>query len=131
MNDKDELGIEEGKSILASRNDNFLVGFGREYQKLLSHRRTLGDINPEKLRDALFEKRIRPEQYAAYDDKLRGYAEEILTNMKRRLRLLRRERPRYVSSSRCARRSSTSKRSSASDLCRSHTPRRLSPPASR
>ena len=36
------------------------------------------------LRDALFQRRIKPEKYATYDDRVRGYAEEILQNMARR-----------------------------------------------
>jgi len=84
MNESGGLGLEEGKSILASRDDHFLVAFEREYQKLLSHRRTIGDINPEKLRDALFQKRMDPDKYGSYDEKLRSYAEEILSNMNRR-----------------------------------------------
>ncbi len=75
---------EEGKSVVSSRSDNFLTCFGQEYEKLLSHRRTIGDINPEELRDALFQKRIKPEKYDSYDDRVRGFAEEILQNMARR-----------------------------------------------
>jgi len=84
MNDSGELCLEEGKSAVSSRDDNFLICFGQEYQKLLSHRRTIGDINPEKLRDAMFQKRIRPENYDSYEEKVRKFAEEILQNMRRR-----------------------------------------------
>ena len=84
MSNSGELTIEEGKSIVSSRNDNFLNCFGQEYQKLLSHRRTIGDINPEKVRDALFQRRIQPEKYDSYDEKVRQHAEDILQNMKRR-----------------------------------------------
>jgi hypothetical protein len=84
MNDSGELALEEGKSVVSSRNDNFLSSFGQEYQKLLSHRRTIGDVNPEQLRDALFQKRMKPEKYETYDEKVRRYADEILVNMQRR-----------------------------------------------
>ena len=84
MSDSGELTIEEGKSVASSRNDNFLNCFGQEYQKLLSHRRTIGDINPEKVRDALFQRRIEPEKYDSYDEKVRQHAEDILQNLKRR-----------------------------------------------
>jgi len=84
MNDSGELSLEDGKSVVSSRNDNFLVCFGQEYEKLLSHRRTIGDINPEELRDALFQKRIKPEKYDSYGERVRGYSEEILQNMTRR-----------------------------------------------
>jgi hypothetical protein len=84
MNDSGELSLEAGKSVVSSRDDNFLVCFGQEYEKLLSHRRTIGDINPEELRDAMFQKRIKPEKYDSYTDRVRGYSEEILQNMTRR-----------------------------------------------
>jgi len=84
MNDSGELLLEEGKSLVSSRNDNFLSSFGQEYQKLLSHRRTIGDVNPEQLRDALFQKRMNPETYETYDERVRRYADEILANMQRR-----------------------------------------------
>ena len=84
MNDSGDLSLEEGKSVVSSRSDNFLTCFGQEYEKLLSHRRTIGDINPEELRDAMFQKRIKPEKYDAYDHRVRSFAEEILQNMVRR-----------------------------------------------
>jgi hypothetical protein len=84
MNDSGELSLEQGKTVVSSRDDNFLVCFGQEYEKLLSHRRTIGDINPEELRDAMFQKRIRPEKYDTYDERVRNFAEEILQNMTRR-----------------------------------------------
>lgn len=84
MNDSGELSLEESKSVVSSRSDNFLTCFGQEYEKLLSHRRTIGDINPEELRDALFQKRIQPEKYDSYDDRVRAFVEEILQNMARR-----------------------------------------------
>ena len=47
-------------------------------------RHTIGDINPEELRDALFQRRVNPEKYDTYEDKVRKYTEEILLNMNRR-----------------------------------------------
>jgi len=84
LNDSGELTLEEGKSLVSSRTDNFLALFGQEYQKLLSHRRTVGDVNPEQLRDALFQKRMKPEKYDTYEERVRRYADEILVNMQRR-----------------------------------------------
>ncbi len=84
MNDSGELSLEEGKSVVSSRSDAFLTCFNQEYQRLLSHRRTIGDINPEELRDALFQRRVKPEKYDTYEDKVRKYTEEILLNMNRR-----------------------------------------------
>jgi hypothetical protein len=60
MNDSGELSLEEGKSVVSSRSDAFLACFNQEYQRLFSHRRTIGDINPEELRDALFQRRVNP-----------------------------------------------------------------------
>jgi hypothetical protein len=86
MNDTGELSLEEGKSVVSSRSDSFLNCFAQEYQKLLSHRRTIGDVNPEQLQDALFQKRMKPEKYDAYEEKVKKYADEILQNMQRRFR---------------------------------------------
>ncbi|HXV62205.1 MAG TPA: hypothetical protein VEK15_16005, partial [Vicinamibacteria bacterium] len=36
------------------------------------------------LRDAVFQKRMNPQKYDAFDEKLRKYAEEILLNLNRR-----------------------------------------------
>ncbi|HXV63002.1 MAG TPA: hypothetical protein VEK15_20045, partial [Vicinamibacteria bacterium] len=84
MNDTGEVALEEGKSVVSSRRDNFLTCFGQEYERLLSHRRTIGDVDPEALRDAVFQKRMNPQKYDAFDEKLRKYAEEILLNLNRR-----------------------------------------------
>ncbi|HSF16626.1 MAG TPA: hypothetical protein VLK65_13850 [Vicinamibacteria bacterium] len=99
---------------MSSRNDNFLSSFGQEYQKLLSHRRTIGDMNPEQLRDALFQKRMKPEKHESYDEKVRRYSDEILMNMRRFA--YRWRAPSTRSSSRSGRGSSTSRRSSADGL---------------
>ncbi len=79
-----DLVLEEGKTAVTSRKDNLLTCFGQEYSRLLSHRRTVGDINPEQLRNALFQKRMALDKYNTYDEKTRKYAEEIILNMERR-----------------------------------------------
>lgn len=84
MSNTGELVLEEGKSAVTSRNDNLLICFEQEYSKLLSHRRTVGDVDPEQLRDALFQKRIAADQYSKYDPKVRHFAEEMIGNMERR-----------------------------------------------
>ncbi|MBF0236981.1 MAG: hypothetical protein HQM12_04685 [SAR324 cluster bacterium] len=82
----EELKIEEGKSIIASRNDKLLHCFAREYATLLSHRKVDGNINPELLRDAFFHKKNDPVQYLNQSPEIRQFVENILNNMSTRFR---------------------------------------------
>ena len=84
--DRGDLTLHEGQSILAAREDNLLVCFGQEYSRLLSHRRTIDEIDPSHLSDALFQKRMSPDEYSSQDAEVQHYIEEILLNMQRRFR---------------------------------------------
>ncbi len=81
---KGELGLEDGRSVLASRQDNVLACFGAEYNRLLSHRRTMGEVDATKLTEAFFQKRQAPEKYDAYAKEIRAFVETIILNMQRR-----------------------------------------------
>lgn len=76
-----ELQIEDGKSILASRQDNLLKCFTKEYSRMLSHRKLDEDINPEHLRNAFFHKLNDPAAYERADPSVRAFTERILANM--------------------------------------------------
>lgn len=83
-----EIRLEEGKSIVSSRNDSILFLFGKEYSHLLSHRRTVEGINPELLRDAFFHKREMRDNYidnySKYKDEIKNLVENVLNNMVKR-----------------------------------------------
>ena len=87
---KNELHLEEGKSVVSSKKDSILSLFGNEYSRLLSHRKTVEDINPEILRDAFFHKReLRDnyvDNYSKYSDNIKNFVENILDNMVQRFK---------------------------------------------
>ena len=79
-----ELGLEPGKSAVSSRSDNLLSCFAQEYSRLLSHRRTVGNVDPEKLKEALFNKRMSEAEFNRCDVQVKAFAAEIIDNMARR-----------------------------------------------
>jgi hypothetical protein len=79
-----ELVLEHGKSAVASRNDNLLVCFGSEYTRLLSHRRTVEEIDPERLKEAFVQKRNSPEDFAVYPAEIKEFIRNIEGNMIKR-----------------------------------------------
>ena len=79
-----EILIEEGRSVINSRNDNVLLCFHNLYNGLMSHRRTVEGINAEILRDAFFQKKNKPAHYQGYSVEIRNFVETILENMKNR-----------------------------------------------
>ncbi|MBN1413115.1 MAG: hypothetical protein JW969_19905 [Spirochaetales bacterium] len=79
-----ELKLEEGKSVINSRDDNLLICFGREYSTLLSHRRSVEGLSTEQLRDAFFHMQNSTEKYKSYQPEIRELAESILENMVKR-----------------------------------------------
>ncbi len=84
MQSSGELVLEEGKSVAASRNDNVLNCFGNEYNCLLSHRRTVEDIDPERLKEAFVLKRNAPSDYEVFPPAIRKFVSTILNNMTQR-----------------------------------------------
>ncbi len=81
-----ELVLEHGKSAVASRNDNLLTCFGSEYTRLLSHRRTVEYIDPERLKEAFVHKRNSSDEFAAYPTEIKEFIQNILGNMMKRYR---------------------------------------------
>ncbi len=79
-----ELLLEEGKSVVASRKDNLLTCFGSEYTHLLSHRRTVEGIDPERLKEAFVQKRNMPDEYEEYPSELKAFIQTVLSNMTKR-----------------------------------------------
>ncbi len=80
----EELVLEEGKSIIASRQDTLLKCFSREYAQLLSHRKLDEEIDPEHLRNAFFYRLNDPVTYERVHPKVQDFVERILANMSQR-----------------------------------------------
>jgi hypothetical protein len=76
-----ELKLEEGRPVVTSRRDNLLACFETEYTQLLSHRRTVGDLDAAQLTEAFFQKRRAPEKYETMGQAVRDFADNILLNM--------------------------------------------------
>jgi predicted Ser/Thr protein kinase len=79
-----EIKIEDGKSIVSSKNDNLINFFKQEYTLLLSHRRKIEGISTEQLKEAFFHLSNAPEKYKNYNKKTRRLVETILENMIKR-----------------------------------------------
>lgn len=84
LQSNDELVLEENKPVVSSRKDNFLECFGNEYTRLLSHRRTVEGIDPERLKEAFVKKRNLPEEYDTCQQSIRDFTQNILANMTKR-----------------------------------------------
>lgn len=84
LSDFGKLSLEEGKSVIFSRKDNFLLNFEKEYNLLLSHRKTNLEIGGEELKEAFFQKLNDQKAYLNLNSKLRELVETILHNLSRR-----------------------------------------------
>ena len=76
--------IEEGKTVINSKNDNVIACLHDLYSLLLSHRRAVEGINAELLRDAFFQKKNNPKYYRTYSVEIRNLVETIIRNMDER-----------------------------------------------
>ncbi len=76
-----ELLMNSSKSLVASKDDNLLICFASEYNRLLSHRRTVEGIDPKLLTRAFIVKKNQPNEYPMCDQKIQIYVERILDNM--------------------------------------------------
>ena len=81
-----ELKLEEGKSVVASRQDNVLSCFSKEYDRLLSHLRTVEGIDPQVLELAFVKRRNAPREFALFDQEVRELTDTILNNLVQRYR---------------------------------------------
>jgi len=79
-----ELMLEEGKSAIASRGDNLLTCFGNEYTHLLSHRRTIEGIDPERLKEAFVQKRNSPDDFETHSVEIKIFTQTVMNNMIKR-----------------------------------------------
>ncbi len=84
LSDKGKLTLEEGKTIIFSRKDNLLLNFEKEYQTLLSHRKSNQDVSGEELKNAFHQKLNDQKGYLNLNIKVRELVETILHNMSRR-----------------------------------------------
>lgn len=76
-----EILLEEGKTVINSKNDNLLQCFAKEYSTLLSHRKVDEEISPEQLKNALFYKKNDPERLSQCSNKIRNFMNNIISNM--------------------------------------------------
>ena len=83
---KGELVLEEDKSIVNSRKDNLLLCFGSEYNNLLSHRRTVEGIDPQRLQAAFVQLRNSPDEFENQPSEIRHLVKLVLNNMTKRYR---------------------------------------------
>ena len=84
LGDLGKLTLEEGKTVVFSRKDNFLINFEKEYHLLLSHRKSNLEISGEELKEAFFQKLNDQKGYLNLNVKLRELVETILHNLSRR-----------------------------------------------
>jgi hypothetical protein len=63
LQDSGELKIEDGKTVISSKNDNFKFCFSLENSKLLSHRKTIEGIDTGLLEDSFFLKLNSSDKY--------------------------------------------------------------------
>jgi len=79
-----ELKIDDSKSVVSSKDDNFEFCFSLEHSKLLSHRKSMEGIDIEKLEDSFFLKlnsKKKYEQMAEKYPKITNLTELIINNM--------------------------------------------------
>lgn len=81
MVDAGKLTLEKGKTIINSRNDNFVVCYEKENSLLISHRRTEEGIDAEVLAQSFFVKQKDSQEYLKLKPEIRKFTETILHNM--------------------------------------------------
>ena len=81
-----DLLLQEERSIVSSRNDSLLSCFGSEYTALLSHRRTVEGIDPERLKGAFVQRRNSPDDFENCPKEVKALVELVLKNMVARYR---------------------------------------------
>jgi len=84
LQSNDDLILEESKPVATSRKDNVLECFGNEYTHLLSHRRTVEGIDPERLKEAFVQKRNAPDDFKSCQQPIKNFVQNVLANMTKR-----------------------------------------------
>ncbi|MCJ8328503.1 MAG: hypothetical protein HRT89_01670 [Lentisphaeria bacterium] len=81
LNDSGELKLEEEKTLVGSRDDNFLDCFSNEYNAMLSHRKAIEGVSSEQLRNGFFHKQNSKMQYNKLNESIKHNVESIIQNM--------------------------------------------------
>jgi predicted Ser/Thr protein kinase len=76
-----EVLVNEGKTIINSIDDGLVKAFSAEYNKLISHRVMVGNVDAEKLRDAFFHRLNSPDEYSKTEDDVKNLTETVMKNM--------------------------------------------------
>lgn len=86
--DKGELFLEKGKTVVSSHaeEDNLLDAFGKEYTKLLSHRRAVDGLSAEQLTDAFFHRSYDPKKFERCSNEIKEFIDNVLQNMQSRFK---------------------------------------------
>jgi len=84
LQDNGDIALEVGTSVITSRRDNVLVCFGAEFNRLLSHRKTVEGLDPEQLQQAIVSKRSSPDDYQKFDPAIRAMVDTIISNLNKR-----------------------------------------------
>ena len=81
-----DLVLQEGCSVISSTDDNLLSCFGSEYTSMLSHRRTVEGIDPERLKSAFVQRRNAADAYESSPKEIKNLVGLVLKNMVSRYR---------------------------------------------
>ena len=81
-----DLVLQEGRSVINSTGDNLLSCFGSEYTSMLSHRRTVEGIDPERLKSAFVQRRNSATGFEHCPKEIKNLVELVLKNMVARYR---------------------------------------------
>lgn len=84
--DQKQINIEKGKTVINSRSDNFIQCFDKEFNKMLSHRKTEEGIDSNVLSIAFYKKQYEPEEYLKMNKEVRTFVETVVHNMSHRYR---------------------------------------------
>jgi predicted Ser/Thr protein kinase len=81
LQSSNELTLEDEKTLITSKKDNFLQCFAKEYATLLSYRKADKEINPEHLFNAFFHKKNDQVQFNLYSKKIQNFTQIIIKSM--------------------------------------------------
>ncbi len=76
-----DLTLEKDRSVISSTDDNLLGCFGSEYTAMLSHRRTVEGIDPERLKAAFVQRRNCADEFINSPTEIKNLVELVLKNM--------------------------------------------------
>ncbi len=76
-----DLTLEKDRSVISSTNDNLLSYFGSEYTAMLTHRRTVEGIDPERLKAAFVQRRNCADEFINSPTEIKNLIELVLKNM--------------------------------------------------